>query len=194
MSATGWCDGQASKTMESVEVVNAGGELGEQLMRDRRRAEARGRAIALGQGIEVPAGWWRGARWREFSQELPEWMSLQVRHWKEQAVSLDRQERKIRDELEKGLEVELPIGVGALSWVILQRELRGWDRFHNRRQIASYTGLCPGIHRSNGRGREGSINRCGNSVVRYTLIEMAWHVALAASLSAVTKAPRGFEQ
>jgi transposase len=28
----------------------------EQLMRDRRRAEARGRAIALGQGIEVPAG------------------------------------------------------------------------------------------------------------------------------------------
>jgi transposase len=30
------------------------------------------------------------------------------------------------------------------------------------------------IHNSNGRGREGSINRCGNSVVRYTLIEMMW--------------------
>ena len=43
----------------------------EQLMRDRRRAEARGRAIALCQGIEVPAGWWREARWREFRQELP---------------------------------------------------------------------------------------------------------------------------
>jgi hypothetical protein len=28
----------------------------EQLMRDRRRAEARGRAIALVQGIEVPEG------------------------------------------------------------------------------------------------------------------------------------------
>jgi transposase len=148
----------------------------EQLIRDRRRAEARGRAIALGQGIEVPVGWWRGARWREFSQQLPEWMSLQVRHWKEQAVALDRQERKIRHELQKSIEMELPIGVGALSWVILQRELRGWDRFHNRRQIASYTGLCPGIHRSNGRGREGSINRCGNSVVRYTLIEMAWRM------------------
>jgi transposase len=148
----------------------------EQLLRDRRRAEARGRAIALGQGLKVPVGWWRGARWREFSQQLPEWMSLQVRHWREQAVSLDREERKIRHELEKSVEIELPIGVGALSWVILQRELRGWDRFHNRRQIASYTGLCPGIHRSNGRGREGSINRCGNSVVRYTLIEMAWRM------------------
>jgi transposase len=56
----------------------------------------------------------------------------------------------------------------------LEQELRGWERFQNRRQIASYTGLCPGIHSSDGRGREGSINRCGNSVVRYTLIEMAW--------------------
>jgi len=148
----------------------------EQLLRDRRRAEARGRAIALCQGIEVPVGWWRGARWQEFSQQLPEWMSSQVRHWKEQAAALDCQERKIRHELQKSLEIELPIGVGRLSWVILERELRGWDRFHNRRQIASYTGLCPGIHRSNGRGREGSINRCGNSVVRYTLIEMAWRM------------------
>ena len=52
-------------------------------------------------------------------------MSLQVRHWKEQAASLDRQERKIRHALEKSLEVELPMGVGALGWVILQRELRG---------------------------------------------------------------------
>jgi transposase len=46
----------------------------------------------------------------------------------------------------------------------------------NRRQIASYTGLCPGIHNSNGRGREGHVNRCGNSVVRYTLIEMVWRM------------------
>jgi transposase len=70
----------------------------------------------------------------------------------------------------------LPIGVGALSWITLELEIRGWDRFENRRQIASYTGLCPGIHNSNGRGLEGSINRCGNSVVRYTLIEMVWRM------------------
>ena len=35
---------------------------------------------------------------------------------------------------------------------MLTLEIRGWDRFKNRRQIASYTGLCPGIHNSNGRG------------------------------------------
>ena len=70
----------------------------------------------------------------------------------------------------------LPVGVGALSWITLQLEIRGWERFHNRRQVASYTGLCPGIHNSNGRGREGRINRCGNIIVRYTLIEMVWHL------------------
>ena len=53
--------------------------------------------------------------------------------------------------------IELPIGVGALSWITLELEIRGWDRFQNRRQIASYTGLCPGIHNSNGRGREATL-------------------------------------
>jgi transposase len=70
----------------------------------------------------------------------------------------------------------LPVGVGALSWITLQLEIRGWGRFHNRRQVASYTGLCPGIHNCNGRGREGRINRCGNTIVRYTLIEMVWRL------------------
>jgi len=70
----------------------------------------------------------------------------------------------------------LPVGVGALSWITLQLEIRGWERFQNRRQVASYTGLCPGIHNSNGRGREGRINRCGNTIVRYTLIEMVWRL------------------
>jgi len=153
----------------------------EQLLRDRRRAEARGRAIALCQGIEVPVGWWRGARWQEFSQQLPEWMSSQVRHWKEQAAALDCQERKIRHELQKSLEIVLPIGVGRLSWVILERELRGWDRSHNRRQIASYTGLCPGIHHSNGRGRgrqHQSVRQFGSAL--YTHRDGLAHVALAA--------------
>jgi transposase len=42
--------------------------------------------------------------------------------------------------------------------------------------VASYTGLCPGIHLSDGRGKEGSINRCGNATVRWTLVEMVWRM------------------
>jgi transposase len=54
--------------------------------------------------------------------------------------------------------------------------MKGWPRFHNRAQVSSYTGLCPGIHQSDGRGKEGSINRCGNPVVRWNLVEMVWRL------------------
>ena len=94
----------------------------------------------------------------------------------EEALGTDAKERQVRRELENMVIIKLPNGVGALSWITLELEICGWDRFENRRQIASYTGLCPGIHNSNGRGLEGSINRCGNSVVRYTLIEMVWRM------------------
>ena len=107
---------------------------------------------------------------------MPEWMGSQLKYWQEEALTTDAKERQVRRELEKMVSIELPIGVGALSWITLELEIRGWDRFQNRRQIASYTGLCLGIHNSNGRGREGHINRCGNSVVRYTLIEMVWRM------------------
>jgi transposase len=148
----------------------------EQLIRNRRRAEARGRALALTGGILAPAGWWRPRVWEQFKTQLPSWMSPQLGHWQEEAWAIDTKERQVRRELENKVTTTLPIGVGALSWITLQMEIRGWDRFNNRRQIASFTGLCPGIHNSNGRGREGSINRCGNSVVRYTLIEMVWRL------------------
>ena len=55
----------------------------EQLMRNRRRAEARGRALALTQGILAPVGWWRPAAWQQFKSQLPEWMSFQLENWQE---------------------------------------------------------------------------------------------------------------
>ena len=148
----------------------------EQLMRNRRRAEARGGSLVLSQGIVAPVGWWRPAVWKQLKARVPEWMISQLEHWQEEALRIDTKERQVRRELQNMVNIKLPIGVGALSWITLELELRGWDRFQNRRQVASYTGLCPGIHNSNDRGREGRINRCGNSVVRYTLIEMVWRM------------------
>src|SRR5258707_14559586 len=54
--------------------------------------------------------------------------------------------------------------------------MKGWARFGNRGNVSSYTGLCPGVHQSDGRGKEGSINRCGNRGVRWILIEMVWRL------------------
>ena len=60
--------------------------------------------------------------------------------------------------------------------------MRGFGRFKNRRQVASTTGLCPGVHLSDGRGKEGSINRCGIGIVRWTLVEMIWQPRLSPGL------------
>jgi hypothetical protein len=103
----------------------------EQFVCNRRRAEARGRALALAQGILAPVGWWRPAAWKQFKTQLPQWMDSQVEHWQEEALAVvvDAKERQVRREVENMVSIELPIGVGALSWITLQLEMRGWDRF-----------------------------------------------------------------
>lgn len=70
----------------------------------------------------------------------------------------------------------LPRGFGALTTEKLNREVGDWGRFANRRQVASYTGLCPGVHASGTRCREGSITKHGNPRVRADLIELAWRM------------------
>ena len=97
----------------------------EQLVRNRRRAEARGRALALTQGIVSPGGWWRPARWKQFQVELPGWMRWQLNHWQQEALELNCKERQVRQELEQMVTEHRPVGLGALSWITLQLEIRG---------------------------------------------------------------------
>jgi transposase len=53
-------------------------------------------------------------------------------------------------------------------------EICDWARFHNRKQIGSYTGCCPGEHSSGGKRRVGSIDRMGNGRIRALLVEAVW--------------------
>jgi transposase len=73
----------------------------EQLMRDRRRAEARGRALLLTQAVLAPRGWWRPALWPDFSRGLPQWTIPQVEYWQGQALDAEAKEREVRLQLEK---------------------------------------------------------------------------------------------
>jgi transposase len=159
------------------EQLRAQARLRDHLGRMRRMAEARGRSLLLAQGYPVEKYWWHKAKWEKLQPELPEWLRLLVAEWQVTAAELDRRERALREQLEAAAPQELPKGVGALTWVILAREILDWSRFTNRRQVASYTGLCPGVHTSDGRGREGSINRCGNRAVRTALVELVWRLA-----------------
>ena len=69
-------------------------------------------------------------------------------------------------------QAKIPRGVGPLTFEVLRREIGDWSRFNNRREVSSYTGLCPREHSSGGKRRAGSINKSGNPRVRAMLVEM----------------------
>ena len=71
-----------------------------------------------------------------------------------------------------------PRGIGVRTWLTLLLEVIDWSRFKNRRQVASYTGLCPGEASSGQTRRELSIDKHGNRRVRHALIEAAWRLAM----------------
>ena len=79
-------------------------------------------------------------------------------------------------ELEKAAPSGLPGGLGKLTSVVLGREICDWHRFANRRQVASYTGLCPGEYSSGGKRTMGSVTKHGNPRVRAALVELAWRM------------------
>src|SRR6516165_8381579 len=141
-----------------------------QIMGDRKRCEARGKGLLCSQGIEVQGVWWSEERWQELlpNPELKDWMKEQLEDWRAKALRFEEEQNQLRKRIEAlAAECSLPKGVGRYSWVVLEYEMKGWARFNNRRQVGSYTGLCPGVHRSDNRGKEGSINRCGNPIVRW---------------------------
>src|SRR3982074_578537 len=107
---------------------------------------------------------------------LKDWMKEQLEAWRQKVLSAEEEQEELRRRIEALAPAMRPEGVGAYSTAVLEYEMKGWQRFHNRGQVSSYTGLCPGIHQSDGRGKEGSINRCGNRVVRWNLVEMVWRL------------------
>jgi transposase len=64
--------------------------------------------------------------------------------------------------------------MGALSSVVISREICDWQRFKNRRQVSSYTGLCQGEYSSGIKRITGSITKHGNGRLRAALVEPAW--------------------
>jgi transposase len=63
-----------------------------------------------------------------------------------------------------------------MTSVIIDREIGNWHRFNNRRQIASYTGLCPGEYSSGHTRLQSCVTKHGNPRLRAALVELAWRM------------------
>jgi len=153
------------------------GRLREQLKDTRQRAQKRGKSLLLTQGMLVDSQWWKPARWEALRAGLEDWLVRLLESHRRIIIEADREERELKEELEA---VEKPewdfVGLGALTHSLLLREICSWERFKNRRQVGGYTGLCPGVHQSNGKGYNTGVNKHGNPRLRWLLVELAWRV------------------
>lgn len=147
--------------------------------KEKRRCIVRGHGLMLSQGTHAPEGWWKKKEWEELSKSLPLWLRHQVEFWRSQILRLDEELDALTDKvIAQKTGPRMPKGVGALTTAVLQAEILDWSRFKNRRQVSSYTGLCPSEDSSGERRRQGAITKHGNPRVRHQLIEAVWRMQM----------------
>jgi transposase len=161
---------------EEEERLRAEHRQREALVRARTRLAAQGRALLVNHAQPAPARWWRAAGWKALAAVLPAWLCERLAVLRPVLAVLDAQIAALTGALEEAAPAGLPAGQGRLTSVVLRREVCDWQRFSNRRQVSSYTGLCPGEYSSGGSRVTGSVTKHGNPRLRAALVELAWRM------------------
>lgn len=145
----------------------------EQLLSHRLRFEAQGRSLLLFNGVRIKGRWWQPAQWIKVQKQVSVALQELLTVIRDLLLAVQTQLEAATEGLEKAAAGQ-PCGVGALTSQILEREILDWNRFKNRRQVASLTGMCPGVRSSGPKTRSGPITKHGNQRIRTALIELAW--------------------
>jgi transposase len=146
----------------------------EQLVKTRKQLEAQGRSLLVNHGVDPVKGWWKE---RTFAKlEVAQWLKDCLSRWQVALLVLQEQIRDLTTQLEQSAAPGQARGLGALSSVVIDREVGSWERFTNRRQVGSYTGLCPGVYSSGQTRRLTCITKHGNPRLRAALVEAAWRL------------------
>lgn len=146
----------------------------EQLVRTRKQLEAHGRSLLVNHGVEPVNKWWKKRNFAAL-QVLP-WLQDLLGNTQPILLALEAQIRALTVQLQSAAAPEQPRGLGALSSVVIDREIGNWSRFVNRRQVGSYTGLCPGEYSSGKTRLQSCVTKHGNPRLRAALVETAWRL------------------
>jgi transposase len=117
-----------------------------QLVKARKQLEAQGRSLMVNHGIEPVTRWWKRRTFAALG--VPEWMQELLSNTQPILLGLEEKIRALSAPLEAAAAPHQPRGLGKLTSVVIDREIGHWERFANRRQVGSYTGLCPGEYSS----------------------------------------------
>ena len=150
----------------------------EQLKREVQRVAAQGRSLLLTQGYREKNRWWEEPRWERLQSQLPGWLVERLEVFQRLLATLTTELDAATAALEAAAPAARPKGLGGLTYEVVEREVGAWDRFDNRRQVGSYTGLCGGVSGSGPTTHLLSITKHGNVRLRTALIELAWRLVL----------------
>lgn len=180
-----WLDGNA----EELAPIRIPSEAEQHRREGSRRRQFLARAIRAlanrghGQVAEychtkLPHRWWGARHWPKLAT-LDPWVLSVLEKLRALILALEAQREALETELKARVQDQvIPKGLGELTLVTLDGEMCDWNRFHNRKQVGSYTGCCPGEHSSGGKRRVGGIDRMGNGRVRALLVEAVWRFLL----------------
>lgn len=124
-----------------------------------------------------------GKWWSEHARDVPPVLRSEIERELERLTLVQSQVKLI--EVSKQQEVvdnQHPLvaalsrlrSIGPVSAWKLDKELFGWRRFNNRRQLAASVGLTPTPYDSGSSQVEQGISKAGNKRVRSLLVELAW--------------------
>jgi transposase len=137
---------------------------------------AHGRGILLSQGVRQAGNWWKSSRWEQLAPQVSEPVRAGLEDCQELIEQYERLLKPVEKKLKDSAPKELPRGFGALSFVLLAREICNWKRFAGRRGVGGFFGLCGGVSSSGPQHYDLSITKAGNPYLRVLLIELAWRM------------------
>ena len=143
-------------------------EVRHQLLRS-----ARGRALAL--GYRLPKEWWRPRVLPKLIPELPTNLARLLQRAAAAAAGIKAQ----LDTVEAEIIAEAPpapVGVGAITAGVLEREVLDWRRFRSGKKAGSFIGLSPSEDSTGNRWQLGPVDKHGSSRLRFWCVEAAWRL------------------
>lgn len=145
-----------------------------QLVKARKQLEAQGRSLMVNHGREPVKSWWKRRTFAALS--VPEWMRQLLSNSQPILLAVEEKIRALTVQLQGAAALGQPRGLGAMTSVVIDREIGNWNRFVNRRQVGSYTGLCPGEYSSGKTRLQSCVTKHGNPRLRAALVELAWRL------------------